>query len=191
MKPIVYLDMDETLLHTRGYLTRPPSQARIEEARRLKGVRLRFIQSQIKKAELWKTAYLTEFGHTLVRPGAHDFIKRLATWADVYVFSAGQLDYVTATLKATKLDEHLLGCFSVHEQHDLPNDRPWLLVDNLKPGTVGVKVKVCQVLKLDVEDPELAEQISTRYCLTVLGWTEDDQDRVLDTLDAAIRARLS
>ena len=36
MKPIVYLDMDETLLHTRGYLTRPPSQARIEEARRLK-----------------------------------------------------------------------------------------------------------------------------------------------------------
>jgi hypothetical protein len=162
MKPIVYLDMDETLLHTRGYLTRPPSQARIEEARRLKGVRLRFIQSQIKKAELWKTAYLTEFGHTLVRPGAHDFIKRLATWADV-----------------------------VHEQHDLPNDRPWLLVDNLKPGTVGVKVKVCQVLKLDVEDPELAEQISTRYCLTVLGWTEDDQDRVLDTLDAAIRARLS
>lgn len=190
MRNVIYFDLDETLVHTVEQLPTHPSPEKVQAAR--KGTTAyQMVERRMAECKAWNSPHWTHFGFTLVRPGAHHLLETLKQEADLYVFSAGGLDYVEATLKETGLDVYLKGWFSLREPAESSYDQgdAWVLVDNLNPGSMGVNMKVTRVLGLDAKD-ERRDTLAQRHTLTVPGWEWDPKDELFETLPDRIRERL-
>lgn len=99
----------------------------------------------------WKVGAIeVPFGYIVVRPHAVSCLQKLATWADVYVFSAGGPQYVRAALQASRLHYLIDGFFSSHLDNFLPSKgREWVLVDNLPAEHENTQEKLRQLSRFD------------------------------------------
>jgi len=130
MRPLIFLDFDETLVHTvLGYH---------EDGYEI------FLDSSMNARSPWgddegswddEDSYTT---HTvLVRPGAQEFLVQLGAGADLYLYSGGAQNYLTEALEATGLGVYLIDYFSLYNDNEDAFEelelqrRAWLLVDNV------------------------------------------------------------
>lgn len=190
---VVYLDLDETLVHTREELPVLPALDKVVRAELQGGVAARMSRRRIAMCEEWEEAFRTEHGFTLVRPGAMEFLEVLGREADLYVFSAGRIDYVEAVLRRTSLCEGLQGWFSTREPPEECYPRGggrWVLVDDMTPGSVGVKTKVTRILGTAVQEGR-REELSRRHVVRAPSWCWDPGDgELLGEILDEVRARL-
>ncbi len=154
--PAIFLDMDETLLH----YTQEWSVGAIE---------------------------LPEFaGFVMVRPHVVTCLQEISKFADVYVFSAGGLDYVYAALRAARLHYLLDGHFSSRRDNFLPSkDRPWILVDDLPATHDNTLEKLRQLARFDETPPTLT------HVHRIPAWHGDRRDDALRHLPRILAARLA
>ena len=118
MHPLVFLDFDETLVHTRRGIGEANAYDIEEEG-----------------YGVGDTVY--QDYNVTVRPGVRRFLTALGEVADLYIYSAGALDYLNEALEATGLLPYVLDYFSLHDDNGEAfaelrlTRRPWLLVDNV------------------------------------------------------------
>lgn len=155
MKRHVFLDMDETLLHSQplydsreAWLTsgwEEPAKdtkiARLMTARR---------RAQAEAVERGDGAFITfDDGMTyvvLARPGARRLLEALDADSEigVHVFSLGSRPYVEACLAHLGFDRLLDSYHSTRDGEPLVRvhrNRPWVLVDDMSPGSQGLQLK--------------------------------------------------
>jgi len=124
-------------------------------------------------------------GFILLRPHVTECLRKLAAWADVYVFSAGSPEYVEAALKATRLHVFVDGFFSSRVDNFLPTkDRLWILVDDLPAMHENTCEKLRQLARWDDTLPTPA------HVHKIPPWTGDPADRALAHLPVILEARL-
>lgn len=152
MKAQLFVDMDETLLHSveavpdklfvlKSQLQRLEAQDTLEMRPLLRSR----LQQQIKSLE---GAVPLEGGRwALLRPGASDFLSALSRLGDVRVLSLGSHPYVQDCMQASGLGEHVLSAYSSRENpcFNVPVGCPWLLVDDMDFESFGVLLKMFQI----------------------------------------------
>jgi len=181
-RPVVFLDMDETLVKAKGgdrqqeWMKATAAVARAEAKVKLPGnspARDRFnaIVSRnrdsylafVKASESLtfpdRDSYLL-----VVRPGIMRELRKLAKHADLYVLSAGTQEYVDRIMAKTGIGALVKGAHSSREWVDLSalSGRPWVLVDDLDFGTQSTEDKMKIILgrqdDFDNEDGEPIEE---------------------------------
>jgi hypothetical protein len=158
-RPVVFLDLDHTLVRTKLI----PKDKALKEAQSAIDSHTRFRERLAAKGRVIadKTAekvayrdYLESAGveiqpgrevwTTMPRPGLVELLEGLQEIAEVYLLSAGSVDYLEAVTDVFEVRQYFKGLLSVHEPEDIPDltGRPWVLVDDLEWGTSGVQEKL-------------------------------------------------
>lgn len=151
----VFLDMDETLLHS-SPLYIPPAEwlsrarERTEGASRMAQAVQARRAAQADAVERGDGGFLTfddGYGYVVVaRPGARALLAALDSdpQIGVHVFSLGSRPYVEACLSRLGFDRLLDSYHSTRDGEPLVRvhqSRPWVLVDDMAPGSQGLQLK--------------------------------------------------
>lgn len=155
MKRHVFLDMDETLLHSKPlYGTSAAWLASAREmptkdtllAQRVAAQR----RAQADAVERGDGGFINFDDETtyvvLARPGARALLEALDDHPEigVHVFSLGSRPYVEACLSKLGFDRFLDSYHSTRDGEPLVRvhrNRPWVLVDDMNPGAQGLQLK--------------------------------------------------
>lgn len=153
-RPVVFLDLDETLISSFSPIgltqvenllekawTKPPTEFNLKAVER----------SQIRVTQI-KNAFTIDDLMVIVRPDAQAAIDYLSTFAEVHVFTAASLEYAHAVINGTglKFREGEGKVYSLREQ-DLDMTwaagRRWVLLDDT---IAHAKVRLLRDLDTDV-----------------------------------------
>lgn len=164
-KPAVFLDFDETLAHSvYGNLDQQiaAAQKKVEMMQRLhdrlsspKTQRLLDEADEALERLTSSKVPIVSFsdGETLVvypRPGLTRFLTTLKSFATLYILSFGSPEYLARAVPALDIGGFFKGVFSMKGGQSPPNlSDPWVLVDDLGPGTSGTKSKLRALGDLD------------------------------------------
>ena len=182
-RPMVLLDLDETLLRAEPMPSGKGKHKLVEERRLQVG---RYVRRTViergEKAEFMRRMHARieaklaftraarevrfEDGEgylVLARPGIERELRKLADHADLAVLSAGSKDYVERLLRETGLRALVPFGYSSRDTNDFSwlSGRPWVLVDNLAFGTMGTDDKLRQLMGLGT-DAELGGEHEDR-----------------------------
>lgn len=175
---IIFLDLDETLVHSFvGYNKEQLLEERIldlREAEKYADLSASFPEKRIiaeKRIDLLKqnietlqigTTFEIDGSHYAVhkRKGLEDFLKRLKRNADVYIFSAGTKRYIQSVLSSLGIEKFVDGFFSLRNKNNfkfVKKYKSFLLVDDLPLEAQNTQGKLNQILQ-DLPEKRKPEQ---------------------------------
>ena len=175
VRPIVFLDLDETLLRSlllKG--TKADLLASIEKRKKTyrnktftdnpqAGKMATFGMERAGRQLAWaKRGIEVVFPDgdrylVVTRPGIENELRDLVDHADLCVLSAGAKDYVDLLLVQTGLRAMIPFVYSSRQNNDLSwaQGRPWVLVDDLEFSTASTQIKLRQILGLNPMDDDV------------------------------------
>ena len=186
--PIIYVDVDETLVKT-SYLpqdtsfddfvqkVRERAQKEIEEKDDYK-----FYIKELEKLERGVPVEFKGQGlWTIPRPSAEPFLKKLAKYP-LEIFTSGDADFQTLALKKLGLLQYFRAVHSTRDRSISPPGVPFVLVDDLPSGSSGMTEKMNQLLGREdggywssSEGDKSGREYHEPHLVTVKGfWGEDD-----------------
>jgi hypothetical protein len=182
-RPIVFSDMDETLVHNMeiGWLKDDPKNKKFAKL----VVPGKHPYPDVKE--------IHAEGHDMYvfpRPGATQFIKAINRFADFVILSHSDIDYVRKVVDVLGWKKLVKDCYSTGDtkpgelakKYNLAN-RKWLLVDNLHIHSIEIcnKLRILG-LGIDTHDPkDIVKHIigqAERHFIDVADWvpTVDEYD---------------
>lgn len=174
-RPIVFSDMDETIVHNMeiGWLKDSPENKKFAKM----VVPGKHPYPDVKE--------IHAEGHDMYvfpRPGSTNFLKAINHFADFVFLSHSDIDYVHKVIKVMDWGKYVKGAYSTGDtkpgelakKYNLA-DRKWLLVDNLHIHSVEIcnKLRILG-LGIDVHDPhEIVKRIMAKadeHFIDVTDW---------------------
>jgi hypothetical protein len=141
-RPIVFSDMDETLVHNMeiGWLKDSPENKEFAKL---------VVPGKSPYPDVKKIHAEDKDMYVFPRPGATEFIKSVNEFADFYFLSHSRIDYVEKVVEVMGWKKIVKGCFSAGDtkpgelakKFNLAS-RKWLLIDNLHIHSIEITNKL-------------------------------------------------
>jgi phosphoglycolate phosphatase-like HAD superfamily hydrolase len=147
MVPVIFFDLDETLIFAHNWMFDVDPRIRIKSAiNRMEGstdeTKLRIALRYRRELEMFETAPIIRLGigatfSIQVLDGTFEEVRRAGQFAELHIFTAAAPEYAEAALTATGLRPYFQSVISLTETEIEPlaylpplKNRPWVLIDD-------------------------------------------------------------
>lgn len=147
MRPVIFFDLDETLIFAHNWMFDADPRIRIKSAiDKMKGstdeLKLRIALRYRRELEMFESAPIIRLGQGAtfsiqVLDGTFEEVRRAGQFAELHIFTAAAPEYAEAALTATGLRPFFKSVISLIEAEIEPaayfsflGNRPWILIDD-------------------------------------------------------------
>lgn len=182
-RPLVFCDMDETLIHSM-------EEGWLKDSKSNKNYAKMIVPGQPPYKGVAEIHDSGETIHVFPRPGLMNFLKEVTKFADIYVLTHSGGNYAEKVIKGLNLGRYIKDVFhtgkqkpnSLSKEFDLL-ERQWVLVDNLPLDTIEIinKMRILGLGHPDLSPKDEANRILVMgkdHFVKVMEWvpTADEYD---------------